>query len=256
MIKKISKRRKIVYVIAALLIFSFVIESYIAFYFTPESPIPIPKCQDYDGLQIADFTLVPPNYTGYVKKCSGEDIEKLGEYKNGKHHGVFRNWDWPWIQSEVHFKNGLLDGLSREWDSLEEEPKLEYNFKKGKLHGIAKEWKKCEKGDGVYKFGELYLSQETPYNMGVIEGIDKHYYPEINTVKHDTYKNGKLNGVSRTFWKGKLIIENTYLNNNLHGKCSKWNDNFDKEYVKIYYLGKVTDAQCWDLSGNLIRCPD
>ena len=248
--------RNIGYFITAYFVFLLCLELYNYMFFKSENPISVPKCQEYEGLQIADFDLVPKNYTGFVKKCSGEFIEKLGEYKNGKHHGFFRKWDSGWIQSELHFKDGLLDGLSREWDYGEEMPKIEYNFRKGELHGLSRERKKFEEVDGIYKYGELYVSLESHYNMGIKHGLEKHYYPEINTIKHDTYEYGKLNGVSRTYWKNKLIIENTYRNNKLHGKCSKWNRNFYKEHVKTYNQGVVIDAKCWDASGNLIRCFD
>ena len=255
MIKKYLTLRNIIYLIILYCLPWFIWEIYDVM--TRESaisPITQPKCQDYEGLQIKDFELVPENYSGFVKTCYNGNIHKLGEYKNGKHHGCFRKWDGYWIESEVHFKNGLLDGRSREWEWPEIQAKIDYYFKEGKLHGVAKEWKEYKEIDKVYEYGEMYLSQETPYNMGVIEGVDKHYYPEIKTFKHDTYKNGKLNGVSRTYWKGEIIIENNYLNDKLHGRCSKWDEDFHIEYIKIYDQGRVIDSKCWDSFGNQIKC--
>lgn len=78
-----------------------------------------PMCDKVDGLQIADESLVPSDYTGVVKQCKDGKVQKWRNYKDGKKDGLYKSW----------YQNGQLE--------------LERNYKDGDLIS-----QKCYDEDG------------------------------------------------------------------------------------------------------------
>ena len=55
-----------------------------------------PLCDKVDGLQIADESLVPSDYTGVVKRCEDGKVQRLLNYKDGKQDGLTKSWNQEW----------------------------------------------------------------------------------------------------------------------------------------------------------------
>lgn len=75
-----------------------------------------PLCDKVDGLQIADESLVPSDYTGVVKRCEDGKVQRLLNYKDGKQDGLEKSWyssGQLWFES--NYKDGKKNGLERCW---------------------------------------------------------------------------------------------------------------------------------------------
>ena len=137
-------------------------------------------------------------------------INNLGqlEERNGKTYirgekeaftgtlNVYR--DGNWLFSEVPFKNGLRDGVQKDYYKS---GKLRWSdfFKNGKREGLYKRY---------YRSGKLEL--EMPYKDGKENGKSKQYWENGNIMNEATYKNGVLDGPQKVYHEnGVLKLEMT-----------------------------------------------
>ena len=94
-----------------------------------------PMCDKVDGLQIADESLVPSDYTGVVKECEDGKVQILLNYKDGYRDGLQKKWWWHYngqLRSEHNYKDGKQDGLQKEWRE-NGQLRSEHNYKDGDL---------------------------------------------------------------------------------------------------------------------------
>ena len=127
-------------------------------------------------------------------RFSDESIEKISSYKNGKLHGIYKEF--------------FNDAGSR------------LEFKKGNAKNSF--YKKLLAKDPSRKFYEgepNKLKLECFYNAGKLEGVFKRYNPGGKIIERSTYKNDKLNGISEIYNPGKTYFKkmSTYKNNKLNG---------------------------------------
>ncbi len=130
-----------------------------------------------------------------VNKSDPEDMEIV--YKKGSkipYSGiVFEKHENGKIASEVHYKNGINDGLLTVW------------FENGK---IAKKWN---------------------YSKGNPEGTYAEYWENGQKEQEGTYRNGKLEGLLTMWWEnGQKKEEGYYINDVLKGKKT-WHENGQKK---------------------------
>jgi len=129
-------------------------------------------------------------------RFSDESIEKISSYKNGKLHGIYKEF--------------FNDAGSR------------LEFKKGNAKNSF--YKKLLAKDPSRKFYEgepNKLELECFYNVGKLEGVFKRYNPSGKIIERSTYKNDKLDGISEIYMgiKGeeKLYSSVSYKNDKREG---------------------------------------
>ncbi len=156
-----------------------------------------------------------------VNESDPEDVEIV--YKKGSkipYSGiVFEKYENGKMGSEVHYKNGILDGLLTVW------------FENG---NIAKEWN---------------------YSKGNPEGTYAEWYENGQKEQEGTNRNGKLEGLLTMWWEnGQKKDERNYKNDDLSGIKTTWYENGQKESEGTYvgfktlvgnYTGWYDNGQKW-----------
>ena len=89
-------------------------------------------------------------------------------------------------KSEIHYKNGKLDGVQTYWyeDGNKE---LERHYKDGEMDGVATEW--CEDGTKI----------EEHYKDGKLDGVSTWWYEDGTKNSEAQYKDGKKEGLATTW---------------------------------------------------------
>ena len=116
-----------------------------------------PMCDKVDGLQIADESLVPSDYTGVVKECEDGKVQELLNYKDGERDGLRKLWHTNgqlWFES--NYKDDKKDGLRKHW-RINGQLISERNYKDGERDGLEKWWHENGqlKSEINYKDGDL-----------------------------------------------------------------------------------------------------
>jgi antitoxin component YwqK of YwqJK toxin-antitoxin module len=82
------------------------------------------------------------------------------------------------------------------------------------------------------------------------------YFDNGNMESEVDYKNGKVNGWARMWYKnGKLHVEATYKNNKTHGIRTAYHENGQVFCRAKYKNGKLLHKKNWDEKGNEIYLP-
>lgn len=91
--------------------------------------------------------------------------------------------------------------------------------------------------------------EETPYT-----GILYSQYPNGQIHVENTYKNGKLDGTSKWWWKnGQLMREIPFKNGEYDGIQRWWWKNGQLSLEEVYKMGKETEkSKCWNEQGERI----
>ena len=110
------------------------------------------------------------------------------------------------LASEINYKDGERDGLSKTWHS-NGQLRMTSNYKDGELDGLAKTWHsnghldaevnwKDGKLDGLFKFWHSngQLESEFNYKDGVKDGLGKHWYEngQLKTEVNEGVKGGQI----------------------------------------------------------------
>ncbi len=168
----------------------------------------------------------------------------VGEYKNNKLDGPFKKYEERWIK-EGMYKNNLIEGEVKSIykidgtttkeiyrNGLLEGEKIYYNpdgsideiyeYKKGKLNGTSKNFRKN---------GKLYEVIE--WKDDEKNGKYIKYDSEGRIEKLIEYKNGMVDGVYKEFYKGQILLDEKYKNNQEYGltKIYYQNGNIEKEIM-------------------------
>ena len=149
-----------------------------------------PDCKDIEGLQIADRTLVPEDYTGVAFKCVDGKVKWLYNYKDGN-VSLGRRW---YENGQLSYEENDKDGLYRSWN---ENGQLtsEKNDKDGKMVAM------------VY-FENGQLSYITNAKYGKLDGLIRYWYENGQMFSESNYKDGEHVGLSRTWHEnGQLAGE-------------------------------------------------
>lgn len=104
------------------------------------------------------------------------------------------------------------------------------------------------------------------YRENYPSGNPKVQYEHINGVKNGEYKfwarnlwthcyfkDGKLDGERKTYWKSRLLTQYQYKNGNRHGECKEWHEN-GKLYIHCWFQNNRLHGEykIWDEQGNII----
>ena len=171
-------------------------------------------------------------------------------YKDDKLHGKKTEWDWDdgWKEKEANYKDGTRHGKVTEWDKSG--LKLwEGNFKDDVPDGKWTSWgtnaleETFKDGTGNFSIFKNYkLIYKLIYEDG--EGIETRWSEKNGLIEEEiTYKNGKKNGKSTTWWNYSdphyLWIEDNYKDGKKNGKSTYWHENGRKESEGDYKNGKL-----------------
>lgn len=129
-------------------------------------------------------------------------------FRNGKRHGAFFYFLEHTLRTKGAYRDGLKEGVFYDYASDGKTLKREVSYKAGKLNGVDKVY--CSNGR---------LRGETWYAMGLKDGVDRTY--DCKT--------------------GKLMVEQHYKNDKLHGKSLSYvfsSDGKDAIERSVYERGK------------------
>jgi len=109
-----------------------------------------PNCEDIEGLRHHEVAIqgISKGYLGVVFSCHGGKVRTLGNYKDGKRDGVFRQW----------YENGQL--------------RYEVNFKDDELIS-EKTWDEKGKVSTTEPYSIMSHSHMGPHNLRVFDDYDK-----------------------------------------------------------------------------------
>ncbi|SNW62521.1 MORN-repeat protein [Orpheovirus IHUMI-LCC2] len=171
----------------------------------------------------------------------------ISYYSNNKLQGTYRSYfDDNKIAEVYNYHNGVKNGLCTQYYYTGEIFRTAY-YKNGKLEGL--EMKYDDEGN---------LVSSTEFKNGSENGLSKYFAPYSLNYVECQYKNGVKDGIykcwnisyqkdtissARKYNINHLIQECMYKNNELHGKCVKWNTVNSNKLVKteeMYYInGKL-----------------
>ncbi len=123
-----------------------------------------------------------------------------GEYRNNKKHGLFTvyNEDGS-VQTAVTYRQGEYDGTYTEFRGTGYKD-YEHVYKEGQII-FKKQYDKQGR-----------LIQETPYFHNKKHGIERIYDKDEQLQWEKTYENGVLNGKTKYYDEGNVILEYEYKN--------------------------------------------
>jgi len=181
-------------------------------------------------------------------------------YKDGQLHGPSRLWENGILIFELNYKNGIKDGLDKEWWP-NGQIKAQHLFKDGALfewskwyeNGLLKVENKSNDLYEIYKKwgknGNLTYESTTKYKTNY------NRYTGIQEIKNFIIKNWNENGllIEQSKFDGKYeIIKKWSENGNLtYEKTIEYHTNYNT-YTGIQEIIKF-NIKKWDENGNLIK---
>lgn len=226
---------------------------------------------------------------------------KISQYAGDKKNGIAKlyeldaNKDIGRLLATYMYKDGVIDGLCREWwerhGGLKQEftkhdgsfvgafrrwywngklMQVEY-YDRGLSNGIGLHWRSNGKliskwfyidahFDGWYEtwFDNGRRHQRIHFNMNQRDG-DAYLWNEQGTlIRHSQYSMDRLNGLQR-LWndRGVLIMKANYLDGAFHGKYETWFDN-GRRKLRVYYTYGLRHGRLtkWSGDGRIIRQAD
>jgi len=156
-------------------------------------------CNNYSSILMFGILL-----TVFLVSCSNNT--KKAYWKSGK------------LQSEVHYKNGIMDG------------------------------------DAIWYFENGNIQQKLTYQDGKINGEVKRFYDNGNLESVSHYKMGLLDGAALTFdTEGNKIGEENFINDTLDGTVSKYYSDGEPQMTGSYYKGLFQGRWVYyDVYGNIV----
>lgn len=159
----------------------------------------------------------------------------LANFKDGLYDGDYKHYKRNKLVEEKVYKEGVGNGIFRDYHPDGETVKMEREVRNGKVHGIARNFSQqgkleLEKGydNGVEHGKELRYHYETgelvtdrTYVEGKLDGKQTEHINSnrANYVKISNYKTGVLNGeYSETLEDGVVRIQGVYKNGKKEGK--------------------------------------
>lgn len=182
-----------------------------------------------DGTQLADGNYLNNKKSGkWVYYYSNGKILEKGSYINDLPNG---QWTWYYQTGQLllveNFKKGVKDGISYELDITGDTIAKGY-YAEGTKNDF---W--------YYKIGDEY--SEGKYYFGEKSGEWKYYYyPEMNIKKITNYKEGKLDGKYKSWYKNKKQqAVGQYQNDLKSGKWYYYLPSGTLDYTAQYKNGKL-----------------
>jgi len=155
---------------------------------------------------------------GKPREVKYEDIEKREGiiYVKGENEaftGIVKGYDYGNLVSVETYKNGKLDGTSKEYGSTTGKLLYKAEYKDGKLYKDGKIFNGLE--EKYDEYGKL--SEQIPYTDGKINGVAIYYF-RGKLFKEEAYVDGKKEGISKLYTDNeRLILETPYFNDEING---------------------------------------
>lgn len=139
---------------------------------------------------------------GFVREWYGKQLIHESFYQNDKEDGISHRWSKNGqLQEERNFRNGHLDGWSREWHRNSNQRRSETDFQNGLRHGWVRKW---------YRDGQP--KEKAFYEFDKCCGI-KQKWDRLNRLREIEFQNGKKDGFDRLYdLDGNFIFESYYKN--------------------------------------------
>ena len=212
---------------------------------------PVDKINEYSFVEEVQGNLIDGKWDGPYRKFKGDQDLVVTNYDNGVINGSYISY-FPKsrgkleIQEKGFFINGVLDGeyISYYPKRYSSDPivlKLKTVYRNGIPIGPYRSYH--ENGN---------LKEERSFKNELQDGITKKFSDKNQILSEETYKDGKLNGVSKfyfykdpngsfysTGYKGKLSHEYTYKNGVKDGPFKKNYSNYQKRQEGNYSNGKL-----------------
>ncbi|WP_319521909.1 toxin-antitoxin system YwqK family antitoxin [uncultured Desulfosarcina sp.] len=193
----------------------------------------------------ADGCPVPPDAV-YIERVL-YDGHLIREYENSEGKGVGPYSEFYDKEGRQIYKRGCLalkegsrtgvhHGLYEEWFPNGQKKKSCYLFDSDpdgfvdqiRYYGVYRRWSES---------GTLLV--EANYKDGLAHGTTTHWDEHTKKKVSETqFKNGKKNGLYRTWYQGILSSEITYKDDKQHGTSKRWDRKGRLEYVYSYKNGK------------------
>lgn len=152
------------------------------------------------------------NKTGtWVKKYTNGNIRYTGQFLNDKEVGVFK------FYSEFYSNHPVIVKTYKPYSDI---CKVQFYTKTGLLESEGEMKVKNRIGKWLYYDidGKTIVLEEN-YKQGKLSGIAKVYYKDGSLTEQSYYENGKLHGESTRYTeKGKLIARIPYKHGEIDGK--------------------------------------
>ncbi|MGL4598892.1 MAG: TonB family protein [Bacteroidia bacterium] len=187
-------------------------------------------------------------------------IEKTETYHLGMLDGVLNAYHSNGeLYSISFYQANMLEGKVKTYYTGNRK-ESELNYVNNKLQGEQMQW--FDNGNvfrrSVYEQGELtyqrtnYLDGRpqdiSSYLNGSKDGVWRKYPNSENTKdtlpeKVTSWKDGKLHGTSRSYYRGVLVEEIEYVNGQMHGHFQQW-DYTGLKTADMYYADGLKDGLC------------
>jgi antitoxin component YwqK of YwqJK toxin-antitoxin module len=156
----------------------------------------------------------------YLQMKQGATFKIQCKYKNGKLHGVYKEFNGTKADKEINYLNGLQNGLKKVF------------YPNGKLME-----------EGIYK-------------NNLRDGYARWYSENGNMFLESYYSNGVLEGKQTSFDKdGKLVSETSYKNNYMEGLYLEYFEDGITIKIKGYYSKDLKNGS-WeelDKDGKVLK---
>lgn len=189
---------------------------------------------------ITQSLFIPDNGIYIEESREGKDImRRQMHYKNGKLDGVYREWLNGKKYSSTEFERGKLNGRTIKWNKNGQKV-LEESYKNDKQEGPSTMW-----FDNGQKFIEKYFIDGKLNEKSTTWSKD-------GLIRIDTYyKDNKMEGLAITYKDGKLFSQENYRNDKKEGLSVKYYENGHKAEEVFYHKGRRNGVrQLWHQNGQ------
>lgn len=153
----------------------------------------------------------------WKKYYPNKRIRYVGQFQNGKETGVFKYYSVKTSEHPIAIKT---------FENNSNLAKVQFFTEEGILKSEGQLDNKLRVGKWTYYQldGKTLLSFEH-YKNGVLEGESKTFYPNNQVTEILNYKNGKLNGNIKHYTKkGTILDDVNYVDGVLHGYAKYYNE--------------------------------
>lgn len=134
---------------------------------------------------VKDFIVVNATYVDDLLhglyEYNGGNGRSISRYCKGELEGIERKWDYAGILiHQCSYKNGMLDGVYKEYHKKRKHVVKNYNYVNGMKHGLCQEWSPFNK-----------IKSQIEYVNGKTNGDHKVFDSNGILKKHTLRKNGR-----------------------------------------------------------------
>ncbi|MFK8037101.1 MAG: toxin-antitoxin system YwqK family antitoxin [Crocinitomicaceae bacterium] len=184
-------------------------------------------------------------YTGFCKSCFfNENLEMYLQFVNGRAEG----------QDTIYYEDGSANLIRSHYQGKEDGTWLFYN-KDGTLKWEKNYYGGQAEGKHIFYYADGNIFKIETWQAGQLTGIKKEFFRSENDEpgkikKEIGYKNGKFDGMYRTYFKsGEIAIEQNFKLGNKDGLSSYYYDDGKLFYTENYKNG-VREGQIKRLFQN------